>query len=60
MVDRPDVQQTPASVPGTVYTRPGTHACKHSTWDVEAGGLGVLGHPWLHIEFVASMSYRRL
>ena len=30
------------------------HTCNSNTWEVEAGGSEVQGHPWLHSEFKAS------
>ena len=35
------------------------HICKPSTWEVEAGGSEVRGHPQLHSEFEASLGYIR-
>ena len=35
------------------------HICHPSTWEMEAGGSGVQGHPWLHSEFEASLGYMR-
>lgn len=32
-----------------------TYACHLGTWEVEAGGPGVEGHPQLHNEFEASL-----
>lgn len=31
-------------------------ACYLNTWEVEVGGLGVHGQPWLYSEFKASLS----
>ena len=31
--------------------------CNSSTWEVEARGSGVQGHPQIHSEFEASMNY---
>lgn len=36
------------------------HICNQNTWEVEAGGSEVQGHPWLHSEFEASLGYVRL
>jgi hypothetical protein len=33
----------------------GGHACNISTQEIEAGGLGVQGQPWLYSEFLASL-----
>lgn len=55
-----EVQEILDSVPSTVYTKHGTHVGKHSTWEKEARGLEVQGHPWLHMECEASLSYMRL
>lgn len=35
------------------------HACALCTWEVEAGGLGVQGYPWLCSNFAASLGYIR-
>lgn len=35
------------------------HDCDLSTCWVEAGGLGVQGHPWLQSEFEGSLGYVR-
>ena len=29
-----------------------------STWELEAGGSGIQGYPWLHIKFQASQGYK--
>lgn len=35
------------------------HACNPSTWEIEAEGSGVQGHPLLHSEFEAGLDYIR-
>jgi hypothetical protein len=30
-----------------------------NTWEVQVGGPGILGHPWLQSEFEASLGYIR-
>lgn len=32
-------------------------ACNLSTWEAEAGGSGVRGHPWPHSDFEASLGH---
>lgn len=34
-------------------------ACGPITWDLDAGGSGIQGHPWLHSKIETSISYRR-
>lgn len=36
-----------------------THTYNPSTWEVKSGKSGVQGHPQVHNEFKASLSYRR-
>ena len=36
------------------------HAHNLSMWELEVGGLGVQGQPWLHHDFFASWGYVRL
>lgn len=33
------------------------HACNPSPWEVEAGGTGGKGYPWLFNKFKDSLSY---
>jgi hypothetical protein len=35
-------------------------SCNPSTWQVEAGGLGVQGHSWLHTKLETNLDYMRL
>lgn len=35
------------------------HTCHYSTWEVEAGGSGVQGYPWLQGKFKVSLGYLR-
>lgn len=35
------------------------YACSPSTQEVDAGGLGVHGHPWLHSKLEASLGHMR-
>lgn len=32
------------------------HVCNPRSWELETGGSGVQGQPWLHIELEASLS----
>lgn len=34
------------------------HTYDASTWEVEAGGSAVYGHPWVQTEFKSSLGYR--
>lgn len=34
-------------------------ACGPITWDLDAGGSGIQGHPWLHSKIETSISFRR-
>lgn len=46
-------------IPSPAQSMSVLNTCNPSTWEVEAGGSEVEGHPWLHKEFEAGLGYMR-
>ena len=56
----PSMQEVSGLIPRAARDRQGgVHMCTPSTWKGKTGGSEVQGHPGLHSEFEASLSYLR-
>lgn len=51
----PGLHEAPCLIPNSINK---ICACNPNTQEVEAGEPRVQGHPWLHIQFQASLGYR--
>lgn len=59
MYDALDLIPSTGKKKQNVQYKPGmvAHTCNPNSWEMEVGGLGVHGHPWLYIWFEISLGY---